>query len=468
MLTYNINKNSKTPIYMQIYSFIKDDITGGIITYGEKLPSKRSLAKNLDVSVITVENAYGQLMSEGYIESKSKKGYFACKVELITKQKVHMEIIEPKPFFEERKYINLSRNSVSAEDFPFSTWSKIVRKILSEKDEELLTQQNYKGNTALRKAIADYLRQFKAIDVSYEQIIIGGGTENLYSMSGNILGKDLLIGIENPGYHKISKIYDYNHIPYSRIEMDSKGISVEELRKSKADIVHFSPSHHFPSGITTPIGRRTEILNWCYEKEGRYIIEDDYDSEFRFKAKPMPSLFSIDKSSRVIYMNTFSKSVSPAVRIGYMVLPENLLKKADEVFDFMSSSVSVLEQLTMAEFINGGYFERHINKMSKIYRGKRDIIVEYIKKYFHSGDFKILEKNAGLHFVLKLKTEIPDSIIKKKAEEKGVKLSFLSEYYYGKDEESLHNLLITYTGIKQEETEIAIKVLSDIFYNKYE
>ena len=466
MLTYNINKNDKTPIYMQIYNFIKADITGGVISHGERLPSKRSLAENLDVSVITVENAYSQLMSEGYIESKEKKGYFACKVEIIERQISHIEAAEEPLKQRDENYINLSRNSVSAEDFPFSTWSKIVRKILSERDEELLKRQSYKGNITIRKAIADYLRQFKAIDVSYEQIIIGGGTENLYPMPGNILGKDLVIGIENPGYYKIDKIYKYNHIPYCNIEMDSRGISIESLRNSSANILHLSPSHHFPSGITTPIGRRTEILNWCYEEKNRYIIEDDYDSEFRFNSKPIPSLYSIDCNNRVIYMNTFSKSVSPAIRIGYMVLPENLLKRADEIFGFMSSSVSVLEQLTMAEFINGGYFERHINKMSKVYKGKRDMIVGYIKKYFNSGDFKILEKNAGLHFVLNLKTELRDELIKKKALENGVKLSFLSEFYKGVDDKAKHNLLIAYTGIEPEETEKAIKILSDIFYGK--
>ena len=467
MLTYNIEKNNKTPIYMQIYSFIKNDITSGVIGCGEKLPSKRSLAENLDVSVITVENAYGQLLSEGYIESKPKKGYFACKVELIQNKIVHIKIPEGKIPEDDKKYINLSRNSVSAEDFPFSTWSKIIRKILSERNEELLIRQNYKGNITLRMAIADYLRQFKAIDVSCEQIIIGGGTENLYPIAGNILGKDLIIGIENPGYHKISQIYDYNNIPYSRIEMDNKGISIKSLRKSNAEILHLSPSHHFPSGITTPIGRRKEILNWCYEKEHRYIIEDDYDSEFRFNAKPMPSLYSIDNNNRVIYMNTFSKSVSPAVRIGYMVLPENLIKKADEIFGFMSSSVSSLEQLTMAEFINGGYFERHINKMSKVYKTKRDTIVEYINKYFNNNDFKILEKNAGLHFILKLNTKVPDYIIKEKAIERGIKLSFLSEHYIGKSEDYSHHLLVAYTCIKEEDTEKAIKILSEIFYQNF-
>lgn len=462
MLTYNMDKNSKIPLYMQIYSFIKRDITAGTISDGEKLPSKRKLAEHLNVSVITVENAYSQLISEGYIESREKRGYYVLHVESIEKKANIPEVKREKQNKKDKKYINLSQSSVSKEHFPFSTWSKIIRRILSDKSDALLERQSYKGSQALREAIAKYLRQFKGIDTDAERIIIGSGTEDLYGMLAKALGGNAVIGIENPGYENIAKIYSYNHISYKYIDMDSQGISVDSLKKSGADVLHISPSHHFPSGITTPIGRRTKILNWCYKNPKRYIIEDDYDSEFRFGSKPIPPLYSIDKNERVIYLNTFTKSVSPAIRIGYMVLPEALMEKCDKNLSFLSCSVSALEQLTMAEFINEGYFERHINKMTRVYRIKRDYIISCLKKYFRKSDYKIHEKDSGLHFILELKTEKSDEEIKREALKRMVKIKFLSEYCRENRENDKHMILIAYTGIDEEDIEVGIKLLSQI------
>ena len=464
MLTYNIDKNSKNPMYMQIYNYIKNDIISGNLSEGDKLPSKRKLAEHLNVSVITVENAYSQLISEGYIESKEKRGYYTLHIE-----NIESKIIAPKikkKIFEnaENKYINLSQNSVSKEHFPFSTWSKIVRKILSAKSASLLERQGYKGSDILRESIAEFLRQFKGINADADRIIIGGGTEDLYGMLAKALGRNAVIGIEDPGYENIAKIYSYNHIAYKYIDMDKRGISMDSLKKSGANVLHISPSHHFPSGITTPIGRRTEILNWCSKRQDRYIIEDDYDSEFRFDAKPIPSLYSIDKNERVIYLNTFTKSVSPAIRMSYMLLPEELMEKCDKSLSFLSCSVSALEQLTMAEFINEGYFERHINKMTRVYRIKRDYIINCLKKYFKKNEYKIHEQDSGLHFILEIKTEKNDEHIKNEALEKSLKIKFLSEYCRKNKENLQHMVLIAYTGINEDDIEKGIKILKQIAF----
>ncbi|MEG1043851.1 MAG: PLP-dependent aminotransferase family protein [Oscillospiraceae bacterium] len=462
MLTYNLSLKTSTPLYVRLYDFIKSDIEQNKLKACEKLPSKRGLAKHLNISIITVENSYNQLLSEGYIYSIEKKGYYVAKLENISTFVIRDLPVEPPKIENSDCFIDLRQNTIIAENFPFSVWAKLTRQVLSGKDEEILQRQDYQGTEKLRNAIANFLYHFRGMNVKKEQVIIGAGTEQLYGMLANIIGRNKLIAIEDPGYKKISQIYDYNNIKYLYIPMDNKGLSVQKLSESKAKIAHISPAHHFPTGITTQIGRRIELLNWAQQSDERFIIEDDYDSEFRFVGKPLPTMQSIDKNGKVIYVNTFSKSISPAIRISYMILPENLLRKSEEVLGYSSCAVSSLEQYTLSEFIANGHFERHINKMSRVYKIKKDMIINEINKNFANIDFEILEENSGLHFILSVNTKLTDEELIEAAKNKNIKIACLSQYYTDKSKCEPHMILINYTGIENEKIADGIKKLSEI------
>ena len=460
MLTYTFEKNSGISLYEQLYRYIKSDILSGRLTEGEKLPSKRTLATHLEISVITVKNAYEQLAAEGYIYGVEKKGYYVSRVETPLQSGTAAPLPEAKK--EPHYVLDLVTNSISAEYFPFTVWSKAMRQTILEQDKGLLQPMPYNGALVLRRAIADNLQQFRGMTVDPEQIIIGAGTEFLYYLLIQLLGRDRIYAVEDPGYSKIGRIYESNQVPLRRIGLDDAGLSAQELRKSGADVVHISPSHHYPTGIVMPIGRRQELLRWAGEQEGRYILEDDYDSEFRFVGKPIPALQSIDTQEKVIYINTFSKSFSSTIRISYMVLPEHLMEKYHKELSFYACTVSTFEQYTLASFIGEGHFEKHINRMRNFYRGQRDLLMDCIKKHPNYSQVQIAEENSGLHFLLHVQTTLTDEQLVKKAAENGIHISCLSQYYHDQPESTLpHVILINYSGLNSEKIPQAVEKLFD-------
>ena len=351
MLTYDMEKRGKTPAYRYIYHEIKNDILSGELSPNEKLPSKRSLATHLGISVVTVMSAYELLASEGYVYTKPKSGYYVVPIKA-QKQSFHSETILPTK--EESPDFDFSGNSVSSNAFPFSVWSRLMRKVLLDYEGDLLEPIPYNGADVLRESVCKYLYHHSGMSVDPRQIIIGAGTEYLYSLIIQLVGKNKVYAVENPGYNKISKIYGMNGVKTEYINVDSKGLSIDELSESKASVVHISPSHHYPTGIVMPVDRRNEILNWADENDG-YIIEDDYDSEFG-SIKAMNTLFGTDKNERVLYLNTFSKTIAPSMRISYLILPPHLLEKYRKKLNFLSCTVPSFEQYTLASFINEGYF----------------------------------------------------------------------------------------------------------------
>lgn len=303
MLTYDFGKREKTSLYEYLYKCIKEDILSGKIKANEKLPSKREMAKNHDISVITVENAYAQLIVEGYIYTKEKKGYFASDI--------GSQYIEQKPKvkYEKKKekkkwLVDFNSNHIMYDSFPFATWSRIMRQTLLDKENSFLSVPEKNGVMELREAIADHLQHFRGMNVNPDNIIVGAGTEYLYSIIVQLLGRDKVIAVEDPGYKKIGNVYESNGVKCLHIKIDQRGIQLNELVESKADAVHISPSHQFPTGRVMPISRRTHLLKWAINNK-KYIIEDDYDSEFRFSGKPIPPIAGME-GKRVIYMNTFS------------------------------------------------------------------------------------------------------------------------------------------------------------------
>jgi GntR family transcriptional regulator/MocR family aminotransferase len=330
---------------------------------------------------------------------------------------------------------------------------------MSDKREQLILNSPSIGVRELREAISDYLFQFRGMSADPECIIIGAGTEYLYSLIIQLLGRDKKYALENPGYRKISQIYKANNVSFDYIPLDDKGIDQYALSESSAEVLHISPSHHFPTGIVTPVSRRYELLSWAQESEGRYIIEDDYDSEFRFIGKPIPSLQSIDTLDKVIYINTFSKSLASTIRISYMVLPKKLMEKYKNELSFYSCTVSTFEQYTLASFIRQGYFEKHINRMRNYYRAQRDAVMSAIKSHPLYLKIKIKEEDAGLHFLMSVDTNLTDEELVLKAKDKGINISCLSHYYKEKNMAPQHTLIINYSGLQRDKINEAIELL---------
>ena len=471
MLTYSFDNRGKLTLYEYLYRCIKKDILEGKLKKDERLPSKRNLAKHLDISVITVENAYAQLQIEGYIYSKEKRGYYVSEVEnkIVNPHECkkganenqtasHAAQIEhekqrtiaDKKEHQKQYFADFQTNNINSEWFPFSIWSRLMREVLSEKDTILLQSMPYNGVEKLREAIAAYLYQFRGIEVSREQIFIGAGTEYLYGLLIQLLGRDKVFAVEEPGYKKIEYIYKSNQVKCEYIEMNHEGLSVERLEKSNAQVVHISPSHHFPTGIVMPIRRRQELLKWANEKEERYIIEDDYDSEFRFQGKPIQTMQSIDRNEKVIYMNTFSKSLAPSIRISYMILPLHLLEKFKKELGFYSCTVSSFEQYTLANFMERGYYEKHINRMKNFYKSQRNLIISAMKNSPVYQKMQIREENAGLHFLVEVDTKLSDEQLLEKLWEEEIRITSLSQYYHNQENSRKHILLMNYSGVDAE------------------
>lgn len=451
MLTYSF-ENVTGSLYEYVYQCIKQDIIAGVIKPGEKLPSKRTFARNNGISTITIQNAYDQLVSEGYIYALEKRGYYVSEIsemKVISKpENVHYDIRIP----EKKEYtFDFAGNKMNPDHFPFSIWARLSREVLSERKDDLMRISPNTGVYELREAIANHLKSFRGMCVDPNQIVIGAGTEYLYGILVQLLGRKWKYGIENPGYKKLVKIYGQYEVEPVYVDMDEEGVSMSSLKASGAQIAHLCPNHHFPTGITMPASRRYEVLSWANSDADRYIIEDDYDSEFRRNGKPIPTLFSIDGCEKVIYMNTFSKSLTPTIRVSYMVLPVHLANIMYDRLSFYSCTVSNFEQYILAAFINGGFFEKHINRMRLYYERQRKKIMTGIMQSELGKCSTIIESDSGLHFILCLDTDLSDELLGKRLVEKGIHIRALSEYYLTKGEKREHKFIIDYSNLKLEE-----------------
>ena len=449
MLTYSFANLQGESMYTHLYKCIKKDILEGTLKAAEKLPSKRMLAKNLGISLITVENAYAQLLVEGYIYSEPKRGYYVATLQQQLPPASNAPAAQPIVAPKEHITLSFAKSSVPADTFPYNTWARLLRNTLTSADEHALISDTAAGGVLpLRKALAKHLYQFRGLNVHPEQIIIGAGTQTLYNLIVQLLGRSHIYALEDPGYPQLAAIYRANDVFCRYLPMDEQGIEVAVLENSGADILHITPSHQFPTGITMPVSRRYELLHWASKKSSRYIIEDDYDCEFRLFGRPIPPLQSIDQTEKVIYINTFSKTLAPTFRISYMVLPPHLASLFYEKLGFYSCTVSNFEQFTLAKFIEGGYFERHINRMRTYYRNKRDNLLQYLAHCPASKALQVEGENSGLHFLLHLATSAGDSQLRQAAAAQGLQIKFLTDYYHNKLSDNSHTLLMNYTGIE--------------------
>lgn len=456
MLTFSLDSSGKKPLYNQLYEYIKSEIRSGRMEYNDKLPSKRKLSAYLNISQNTIQTAYDQLIEEGYIVAVPKKGFFVSPLDNILDLNLKSVVnsIEEIAAIDELEY-DFSYHGVDHESFPFSIWRRLTKEAINEYDLDLLKPGSSQGSRELRISIAKYLRHSRGVNCSPEEIVISSGTESLFQILIQLLGQEYVYGIENPGYEKLNLLFKSNNAKFKTIDIDAKGMKIEEIEKSGVDILCITPAHQFPSGGIMPVTRRIKILNWAYENENRYIIEDDYDSEFKYSGKPIPALFGLDTYDRVIYMGSLSKSLSPSIRVSYMVLPEILLKKYREKLSFIVCPVPTIEQKVLQSFIEYGHFERHINRMRNIYKRKREVLVGELADYI--GKVDVLGADAGLHLLLRVNNGMSEEELVKKAFEVGVGVYGISKYYYDKSSlDSVSTVLLGYAGMEDEDIRKAI------------
>ena len=474
MITIDFGQRGNRTLTEYVYESIKHQILAGPLREGERLPSKRALALHLGVSVITVQNAYLRLIDEGYLFSIEKRGFFVSDIarHLHAADKSGMEDAASSAVNGaggEAFFADFTSNASAPGKFPFTLWARTMRQVLNSRDEKLLRRTDVFGAVELRRAICRHLKAFRNMDVSENQVIIGAGTESLYSMLVQFLGREGAFAVENPGYHKAGEIFRLNGADCVPVAIDAQGMSVEALELSGASVAHVSPSHHFPTGITMNYNRRTELLAWAGRAPRRYIIEDDYDSEFRFTGKPLPTLQSIDSNARVIYINTFTKTLSPSFRISYMVLPRKLTEDFAEKLGFCSCQVSGFEQFTLARFIDDGNYEKHINKMKNYYRSLRNNLITAFCNSRLVEQGAIHEENAGLHFLLTMKTGCNARELQEKWRAAGINIPLLSEFQYGgcrTASGSSDSFVVNYSGIKRDAVAEIVRRMSSALYGE--
>ena len=517
MFSYNMEKRGSASLYEYLYRCIRHDIARGIIPPNQKLPSKRTAAKHLGVSLITIEAAYQQLIAEGYVRTHERSGYYVC--ELAPAAQGSTERKHPVAGKRTVQKQKPKQPSIATSLFPYSAWAKTMRLTLAEETSETLAQAaSTAGSPQLREAIAAYLHDYRGMSVQADQIVVGAGSQTLYQLIIQLLGRDRIYAVEDPGYPLLTRMYQLNNVPLAHVPMDDEGIQIDQLQASEATVAHIMPSHQFPTGVITSASRRRELLNWarkdaeptqveptrveqtrveqtgslpteadrsgstsagatqsesipagmkrpkanrtaqrtpeqpaasttgkltperlapeqhaperCSSPSERYIIEDDYDSEFRMTGKPISSLFSIDAANRVLYLNSFAKSLGEAFRIAYLVLPPQLAEKFHSELGFYANTVSPIDQLTLARFIANGHYERHVSRLRTQARRTQSIIVEALGESALKDRVSFRGLNSGLHFILSVEGTPDEQQVAAAIAQTGISLPHISEFQH--------------------------------------
>ena len=568
MLTYALNRTARESLYEQLYRALRLDIESGALGAGDRLPSKRAFAKHLGVSVVTVEGAYDQLVAEGYVRAVPRSGFYvqeigpnltsfsristsvevkvplgdssgaksaSCRPEARISGNDGVEKLEKlarkgAPFCiahsEEglagvspgagRKWLADFTGATAPEGvFPYAAWARTLRRVLADESERtVLEAAGPQGSPRLRAAIAAHLRGFRGMEVHPDQIVIGSGAQSLYGLLVQLLGRDLVYGVEDPGYPRLASIYRSNDVAVRPIALDEEGPSLEVLERAGIDVLHCTPSHQFPTGITVPVSRRRALVEWAYgtseksesvlaprvsdgpsrpseakwdpenalvdecgsgkvggmlETRSRYLIEDDFDCEFRMAGRPVPTLATLDGAGRVIYANTFSKTLGGAFRIGYVVLPEELAERFRDKLGFYTCTVGALEQLTLARFMESGDYERHVNRQRTRYRRLLGALTEALAASPAGSCLRFANVGAGLHFLMEVgigagdergegaKSAEGDSVafeerVARRAAVRGVRLAPLSRYRFNDRGTSRRRpaFVMSFSSVKEE------------------
>ena len=428
-LTTALDAASGVPLYEQLYRSLAAEMRTGAISAGTRMPGKRRLAAELSVSVNTVDAAYQMLAAEGYLEARERSGFYVQEYLALPERTESAAPPQPEaaPAPEQPVRYDLSTRGVDPELFPFRTWARLQKELLYSSP-ELLTHGDAQGDLSLRQALAEYLEEYRGVRCGPHQLVVGAGLEYLLGLLAPLLPGPA--AVENPGYPRARQVLENNGVSCCCLPVDEDGLSIRALSESGAAVCYVTPSHQFPTGVTMPAGRRAELLHWAARRPGqRYIIEDDYDSEFRFDTRPLPSLQGMaGADGPVIYLSTCSRSLAPSIRIAYMVLPEQLLPAWHAKYALYSGTVSRFEQQTLARFITGGYFTRHLARERVAYKARRDALTKALREAFEPEELHLTGLHTGLHLLAELRDPPPDDALRAAAEVEGVRFSLLSDY----------------------------------------
>lgn len=434
-LTTALDAASGVPLYEQLYRSLAAEMRAGAISAGTRMPGKRRLAAELSVSVNTVDAAYQMLAAEGYLEARERSGFYVqeylalpIRPESPTPPETPANETKPQPGTPAKPIrYDLSTRGVDSELFPFRTWARLQKELLYSSP-ELLMHGDAQGDLSLRRALAEYLEEYRGVRCGPHQIVVGAGLEYLLGLLAPLLPG--AAAVENPGYPRAKQVLENNGVACCCLPVDEDGLSIRALSASGAAVCYVTPSHQFPTGVTMPAGRRAELLHWAARRPGqRYIIEDDYDSEFRFDTRPLPSLQGMaGADGPVVYLSTCSRSLAPSIRIAYMVLPEQLLPAWHAKYKLYSGTVSRFEQQTLARFITEGYFTRHLARERVAYKARRDALTKALREAFAPDELHLTGLHTGLHLLAELHDAPPDDALRAAAVAEGVRLSLLSDY----------------------------------------
>ena len=443
MIKFNFEFEKKGPMYIELYNKIKELILNKKIKPNEKLPSKRNLSTYLNISLNTVIEAYNLLLDEELIISIPKKGYYVSEYDISISKDNELDSLTTNI----NKYeYDFSTKNIDSSVFPYYTWNKICKDTIY--NENILIKSDNFGNITLRKTIANYLYENKGISINPKNIIIGSGIEYLLSILINVLNINT-IGIENPGYDKIYKIIKNNNKKVILCNLDNEGIIIN----NNVDALYITPSNQFPTGIKTSMKRKIELAKWA--KGNKYIIEDDFDSEFKYLSNQSISLLSLDKTNTIL-LSTYSRTISPSLRISYMILPDKLYEIYNNKYSFYSTSVSTLDQLILAKFINTGAYSRHLNKTKSLYKQKRELIISLLEKYDY---IDIDYDNSYLSLIIKI-DDFDKELFKKECKNNSIDISIMEDYYL--DKKIDNRIIIGYSGIEIDKIEKGINLLIKI------
>ena len=456
-VTFKLQSDDKKPLYEQLYRYIIGEIEAGRLKNGEKLPSKRAIGAHLGISQSTVETAYGMLAAEGYIRAKAKSGYYVSadlyrptSRQTVAKPPV-ADGIRTAPRYD------FSTGAVDTGVFPYASWARLSREVVSG-NTQLLQRGEASGDPAFRQALCEFLREYRGVRCDADQIIVGAGLEYLLNVLVQVLPETSIYGLEDPGYLAAWQVLRNHGRQIRMIPLDESGLREDQLRQSGATVAFVTPSHQFPMGSTMPVSRRAALLAWAGEGEDRFIVEDDYDSEFRYASRPIPAMQSLDDGGKVIYVGTFSRSIAPSIRVAYLVLPRRLLPVYEQRLGFAASTVSRFEQQTLAAFLDRGLYARHLRRAANLYRKKQQLLLEELEKM---EGVTVSGAQAGLHFLLTIPGKSEQWLVER-ARAAGVPVRGLSGYCRECTcPES--TLVLGFAGLKLEEILAAAKALREAF-----
>lgn len=462
ILTFYINRKLDTPIYQQLYENIKNNIIDDKLKHNEKLPSKRQLSHHLSVSQTTIEHAYQLLIDEGFIYSKNRSGFYISDIEnLPITYKSKIKIRKEETYEEKQPSYSFKLGAIDQEHFPTELFRKYAKEAFESNQLHLLDSGHKQGDSNLRKEIRNYIFHSRGVNCTPEQIIVGSSTEQLLSIITDIIPKSTYT-IEDPLYKQVRNLLKRKHVPFEFVSVTKNGIDLEHITNSNNEVVYITPSHQFPTGVIMDLKSRTKLIKWASEDPSRYIIEDDYDSEFRYSGRPLPALQSLDNTESVIYVSTFSKSISPALRVAYAVLPQKLLDIYQRKTNIEGGTVPRHVQYMLTQFMSDGQFERHLNRMRKVYRQKREIILKQLLKY--PNDFEVSGDLTGMHFIITVTNGLNTYECINKAIACDIEIKPLSHYRFKKIDTS-PSFVLGFGGIPLQKVKAQITLLIQCWLN---